>query len=218
MEKSRSCARDAPADVSQRGIGFAKTRGMTSNASFTSPMSPHSHALADAAMARYAGGDNISFAELHDQIAPRLHRFLSRQTRDEWATQDLLQQTLLRIHTARAQYRPGTAVFPWAYAIARSVLIDSMRRSKRRLQPLSLEVGLEPATSGGPDDRLELFRAIAKLEQRLLEMPETQRVAFELLDIEGWSLGDVAESLGTTKVAAKLRAHRARAALRQALA
>jgi len=169
-------------------------------------------------MARYASGDNVSFAELHDLIAPRLQRFLARQTRDESATQDLLQQTLLRIHTARAQYRAGTAVYPWAYAIARSVLIDSVRRSKRRLQPLSLEAGFEPATHAGPDDRLDLLHAIGKLERRLSEMPETQRVAFELLDIEGRSLGEVAESLGTTKIAAKLRAHRARTALRQVLA
>lgn len=177
-----------------------------------------SYALADAAMGRYASGDDVSFAELHDLIAPRLHRFLGRQTRDEQATQDLLQQTLLRIHTARAQYRPGTAVFPWAYAIARSVLIDSMRRSKRRLHALSLEPGVEPATSSGPDDRLELLHAVDKLNRRLAEMPESQRVAFELLDIEGWSLGEVAERLGTTKIAAKLRAHRARTALRSALA
>jgi len=173
---------------------------------------------ADAAMSRYATGDDVSFAVLHETLAPRLHRFLLHRTRDRIATQDLLQQTLLRIHTARAQFRPGTAVFPWAFAIARSMLIDNMRRSRNRLRhECSTLPSEEPATEVEPEGRFEAITMIAKVRTILAGLPERQRLAFELLDLEGRSLGEVAKMLGTTKTAAKIRAHRARTAVRAAI-
>src|SRR5215471_19049882 len=92
------------------GIAFANRGGMDSP--FLAP-SGGRFRLADAAMSRYSRGDNVSFAEVHDLLAPRLHRYLARRTGDA-AAQDLLQQTLLRIHAARGQFRVGSAVLPWA--------------------------------------------------------------------------------------------------------
>jgi RNA polymerase sigma-70 factor (ECF subfamily) len=51
----------------------------------------------------------------------------------------------------------------------------------------------------------------------LAKLPETQRVAFELLKQEGLSVAEAAQVLGTTPAAVKLRAHRAYEALRRAL-
>jgi len=48
-------------------------------------------------------------------------------------------------------------------------------------------------------------------------LPETQRVAFELVKEEGLSLAEAAQVLGTTVSAVKLRAHRAYEALRAVL-
>jgi RNA polymerase sigma-70 factor (ECF subfamily) len=177
----------------------------------------HRHPLADAAMSRYAAGDNVSFAELHDLLAPRLERYLARRTSHDVTVQDLLQQTLLRIHAARGRFRAGCPVFPWAFAIARSVLIDSIRHSKRQVKELIFEPIEEPSTEAGPEDRLELLLFVERLKATLPDLPQGQRVAFELLDVEGRSLEEVAELLGTTKVAAKIRAHRARCALKEAL-
>jgi RNA polymerase sigma-70 factor, ECF subfamily len=174
------------------------------------------HLLADAAMNRYANGDNVSFAEVHDLVAPRLLRYLARRTGDA-AAQDLLQQTLLRIHAARGQFRPGAAVLPWAFAIARSVLVDSVRRSKHRLHELVTELAEEPTVDGGLDEHLDWLLSIEKLKETLTGLPQAQRMAFQLVDLEGRSLREVAALLGTTPTAIKIRAHRARIALRQAI-
>jgi len=195
------------------GIPLANRGGMDSP--FLAPRGCRFR-LADAAMSRYARGDNVSFAEVHDLLAPRLHRYLARRTGDA-AAQDLLQQTLLRIHAARGQFRPGSAVLPWAFAIARSVLVDSVRRSKHRLQ-LASESIEEPSADSGLDERLDGLLWIEKLKATLTELPQAQRRAFELVDVEGRSLREVAELLGTTTTAVKIRAHRARSALRQAIA
>jgi RNA polymerase sigma-70 factor (ECF subfamily) len=173
--------------------------------------------VADAAMSRYSKGDNVSFAEVHGLLAPRLHRYLARRTGDA-AAQDLVQQTLLRIHAARGQFRPGSAVLPWAFAIARSVLVDSMRRSKHRLQECAAETSEEPSADSALDERLDWRLSIEKLKATLTGLPQAQRMAFELVDVQGLSLREVAEQLGTTTTAVKIRAHRARSALRQAMA
>src|ERR1700722_4327177 len=90
-------------------------------------------AEADVAMERYAGGDDASFGLVYDALAPRLFRYLLRQTRQRARAEDLLQQTMLHIHRARASLIPGAEVTPWAFAIARRLLIDSLRRSSREL-------------------------------------------------------------------------------------
>src|SRR5262245_61205531 len=88
---------------------------------------------ADAAMERYANGDNAAFAELYDAIAPRLVGFLRKATRDGVATEDLMQQTFLQIHRARGSFIPGAPVMPWALAIAKRLMIDGARRQRVEL-------------------------------------------------------------------------------------
>ena len=90
---------------------------------------------ANAAMERYARGDEAAFAELYDAIAPRLLRFLCGATRDAFAAEDLMQQTLLHVHRARGTFIAGSPVMPWALAIARRLMTDRARRRQveRRL-------------------------------------------------------------------------------------
>src|SRR4051812_45087970 len=81
-----------------------------------------SRAAANAAMERYAAGDDEAFSELYDALSPRLLNFLTRQTRDSSRAEDLLQQTMLQIHCARGRFLRGADVLPWAFAIARRLL------------------------------------------------------------------------------------------------
>ena len=69
----------------------------------------------------------------------------------------------------------------------------------------------------GPDDALRSKQAAQMLQQTLDSLPETQRVAFELIKRDGLSVAQAAETLGTTVTAVKLRAHRTYEALRSAL-
>src|SRR5271166_506830 len=86
---------------------------------------------ASAAMDRYACGEDAAFSELYDLLAPRLSAFLLRRTRDASHTEDLLQQTFLQMHHARRHFGTGADVTPWAYAIARRLLIDAFRKKGR---------------------------------------------------------------------------------------
>jgi RNA polymerase sigma-70 factor, ECF subfamily len=172
----------------------------------------------DAAMDRYAAGEDAAFGELYDLLAPRVFGYLMRQTRDRARAEDLLQQTLLQMHAARGRFIVGSQVTPWAFAIARRLMIDGMRRGKRevlRAGDGSEGEGAEPMAQDAPADELVEAQELAgRLQKELARLPENQRVAFELIKQEGLSVAQAAEVLGTTVTAVKLRAHRAYEALR----
>jgi RNA polymerase sigma-70 factor (ECF subfamily) len=178
-----------------------------------------SRTQANAAMERYAQGDDAAFAALYDALAPRLHQYLVRQTRQQSRADDLLQQTLLQMHRARGRFAPGAEVLPWAFAIARRLLIDSIRRGK--FEVLDGGDAAESRDHAGEgrsaDDLLDSKRLALAVERELAKMPEPHRVAFELIKKEGLSVKEAAAVLGTTSTAVKLRAHRAYVALRAAL-
>jgi RNA polymerase sigma-70 factor (ECF subfamily) len=172
---------------------------------------------ADFAMERYAAGDNAAFGRLYDSLAPRLYGYLLRQTRDRSRAEDLLQQTMLQIHRARDRFIAGAEVTPWAFAIARRLLVDEVRRSRRVI--LSDDGDPDPGPSNGdrPDDMVHAGEMAVRVQLVLERLPESQRVAFELIKQEGLSVAEAAQVLGTTVAAVKLRAHRAYEALREAL-
>jgi len=57
-------------------------------------------------MDRYATGEDAAFAELFRLLAPRLRAFLRRLSASDDIADDLLQETLLRIHHARGSFKP----------------------------------------------------------------------------------------------------------------
>ncbi len=173
----------------------------------------------DRAMELYACGDDAAFVDLYDELAPRLYRFALRWTRSRSAAEDAVQQTLLQIHAARHRFVRGGAVIPWAYAIARRLLIDLGRRGVREeLRADAVRDPEEPTTAPSPDEALHRKRVEAQAWRDLASLPTGWREAFELVKFEGLSVAETAEVLGITQGMVKIRAHRATVALREATA
>jgi RNA polymerase sigma-70 factor (ECF subfamily) len=175
----------------------------------------------NAAMDRYAAGDARAFAPLHEGLYPRLLGYLTRMTRSDATAADLVQETFLRLHRARATFAPGGAVLPWAYAIARNTHHDHARAARlRETERLPSDPGAEPADSSGADAESAAIAAQAAgvVEEVLARLPAAQREAFVLIRYEGLSVQEAAAVLGATPTAVKLRAFRAYEALREALA
>ncbi|WP_041453447.1 RNA polymerase sigma factor [Anaeromyxobacter dehalogenans] len=184
-----------------------------------SPVEQAGASRADRAMERYACGDADAFAELYDELAPRLYRFAHRWTRSRSAAEDTVQQTLLQMHAARQRFVRGGAVLPWAYAISRRLLIDLGRRGGR--EELRADGGRDPEEAGAapsPEDALHQRREEAEARRDLAALPAGWREAFELVKFEGLSVAETAEALGITRGMVKIRTHRATAALREAVA
>jgi RNA polymerase sigma-70 factor, ECF subfamily len=177
-------------------------------------------AALDGAMDRYAAGDNQAFAAIHQGLYPRLLAYLTRMCGSGVNASDLVQETFLRMHRARATFAAGGAVLPWAYAIARNVALDHARSARlRQTERLPSDPGPEMVDRGGADAESMAMAAQAAriVEDVLARLPSAQRDAFILIRYEGLSMADAAAVLGATPTAVKLRAFRAYEALREAL-
>lgn len=176
----------------------------------------------DAAMSRYADGDDGAFVAVHRALVERLRTFLVRMCRSQALADDLTQETFLRMHRARGSFAPGARVVPWAYAIARNVYIDHTRqRSARREQPSAEDEELGASIAAGPEvdgEQVTMASELAALVERTLAgLSPNQREAFVLIRYEGMSVEEAAAILGITEGAVKLRAFNAYEALRKAL-
>jgi RNA polymerase sigma-70 factor (ECF subfamily) len=85
---------------------------------------------ASALMGAYCDGDERAFAALYQLVAPRLMRFFCRRIA-ACRTEDLVQQTFLKLHRSRGIYVRGADPLPWIFTIAHRVLIDDHRARAR---------------------------------------------------------------------------------------
>lgn len=174
-------------------------------------------------MARYCDGDPAAFRALYALVAPRIHGYLLRMARQRAVADDLLQQTFLKVHRARAAYVRGADPVPWIYSIAHRTFLDEVRRQKRAI----VNVGgdelpeVRADLTGQTDDRRDEPRADPELLAATLDalagLPAQQREAVVLTKLDGKSVAEAAEIAGTTIGAMKVRAHRGYEALRKLL-
>lgn len=173
-------------------------------------------------MARYAAGDDGALAIVYDAVAPRIYAYVLRRLGDASLSEDVMQKTFLHMHRARATFVPGSLVAPWAFSIAKRVLIDAARsRTRHHSRFVAGPDGAEIAEALSSEPDAESHVAARELGERaaaLLEkMPSNQRDAFLLMRVDGLSVVEAAEVLGTTVSAVKLRAHRAYKTLADAM-
>ncbi len=174
----------------------------------------------DAVMDRYAAGESDAFAELYRLLYPRFLSYFTRMWGASRSPEDLIQEVFLRIHRARGLFTRGAPALPWAYAIARNVLIDHSRAARLRA-PIGVQVDELPDRADGAADGESAAVAsetARTIERVLQEVPASQREAFILVRYEGLAVKDAAKVLGATPIAVKLRAFRVYEALRAALA
>ena len=106
-------------------------------------------------MAAYAAGDREAFRELFRRYAQRLHGFLYHMSGDRHLAQDLVQETFLRVHRARAAYDSARPFRPWIFRIAANVHADLARSWFWRLRARTLSLLAEgPGGASAPADRL----------------------------------------------------------------
>jgi RNA polymerase sigma-70 factor (ECF subfamily) len=172
------------------------------------------------AMERYCEGDASAFRALYVIVAPRLFTFVRCLVRDHALAEELLQQTFLKLHQARATYVAGADPLPWLYAIAHRTCLDELRRGLRAPITVTGELGELPARfDGGSETSRPTYgeHTVDAVLCALERLPETLRSAVVLTKIEGNSIEETAAILGATPAAVKLRAHRGYVKLRELL-
>jgi RNA polymerase sigma-70 factor (ECF subfamily) len=157
-------------------------------------------------MIRGLDGNAGAYRDLLRDLRPRLSGYFARRLMsDPDEVEDLVQDTLVAIHTRRETYDRGQPLTPWVYAIAHHKLVDRYRQRGRRL--------FAPLDDAGGDLRVEDGSAAADarrdVERALALLPERARRLLRSLKIDGCSVAEAASLAGLSQGAAKVAAHRA---------
>jgi RNA polymerase sigma-70 factor (ECF subfamily) len=171
-------------------------------------------------MARYAQGDDSAFSQLFARLAPRVRGFFFRSFSDTSVADDLTQTTFLKLHAARASYRPGLPLRPWLFKMAADVRSDELRRRYRLpAQADEEEIERSMATSGEPEEVTALDHAseVDAVRAAVGRLPESLRLVVHLHRYENLTFEQIAAVLGTTPGAVRVRASRAYERLRRDL-
>ncbi len=167
-------------------------------------------------MSAKAGGAALDFQRVYDEFQPRIHRYLARLGGAAEA-EDLTQETFVRVSHALEGFRGDAALATWIYRIATNVATDRLRTpgfqlGVRSAEPEALAVLATVPVIEQDIARREMSECVrAYIDQ----LPADHRTVVVLSELEELPDRQIAEVLGITLEAAKIRLHRARARLRQ---
>ena len=149
-----------------------------------------------------------AYRELYEPICG----YALRRVREPEDAAEVIAETFATLWRRFDRCPQGDELRPWLFGVARYV-IANQRRGDRRRTALGerLAANLDPAARGQQDDApSELARAFASLS-------ESDRELLSLVAWEGLTREELAVALGTSRAAVRLRLHRARRRLRDAL-
>jgi RNA polymerase sigma-70 factor (ECF subfamily) len=200
-----------------------------------SSLSDHSDTVGTATYFRDINNENVAIAErlkAHDpavldelilRYQRRLLRYLIHLTADRALSEDLLQETWIRVLTRGSQFNGDSQVVTWLLSIARNLVFDLRRRRAWSLSLESMtaddnERPLEvPSTEKSPFETFARRENAHLLADALGGLSPKQRKIVELRYHREMSLDEIAEATGTSLSAVKSRLYRALAVLRPRL-
>lgn len=161
-------------------------------------------------------GDADAYRQLLEAIQPMIRRIVRARIRDEAAADDVVQNALLSIHRGRRTYRAERPFGPWMRAITRNTIIDHFRERKRK-GDREVELVVEQFADESARSAEAEAALAPELTMALSTLPESQRQAVTLVQIEGLSVAEAALRAGVSAGALKVRAHRGYRALAKLL-
>ena len=153
------------------------------------------------------GGDADAYRRLLVDVTPYLRSLAAKRMHNRSDIEDVVQDVLLTVHTARHTYDPVRPFGPWLTAIANRRIVDALRRQGRATAhetPLESEheTFAAPATNIDEHEQRALRDAVKQL-------PKSQREAIVLMKLKELSLREAASATGMSVSALKVATHRA---------
>jgi RNA polymerase sigma-70 factor, ECF subfamily len=157
------------------------------------------------------GGDGVAYHQFLKDISAHLRAFLRRRLMafpDD--VEDLVQETVLALHTQRHTYRPDMPLTAWAHAIARYKLIDFLRaRSSREALHDPMDDEMELVATSDTDAAMTR----RDLNTLLATLPDHHRLPIVHVKLQGLSVAETAKITGMSESAVKVGVHRGLKAL-----
>jgi RNA polymerase sigma-70 factor (ECF subfamily) len=162
-----------------------------------------------ALLAAHVGGDPDAFTTLVRRHQDRLWAVAFRTLGDREDAADALQDALVSAYRSAGGYRGDAKVTTWLHRVVVNACLDRIRRNKvRATVPMPEDGG--PID---PHDRIGDRETAMEIEAALAALPEDQRAALVLVDVQGLPVEDAAAALGVPSGTVKSRCARGRARL-----
>jgi RNA polymerase sigma-70 factor, ECF subfamily len=166
----------------------------------------------------------MEFWEIYDQHYSRVRKFILALVKDEWAADDIIQETFLKVQQNVGSLRDPSRLSPWIFRIAHNLCQDHFRGLKKSRKEESID---QEETGDLKEALIQKGLGIQKeMEQRQMGecvqnqinlLPESLRTVLVLFDMMEFSHQESAEILGITIENVKVRLHRARMKLKTIL-
>ncbi|MFN8034995.1 MAG: RNA polymerase sigma factor [Acidimicrobiia bacterium] len=168
---------------------------------------------------RARSGDRRAFDELVRSTYVDTYTLAMRLTANEEDARDVVQETYLRAWKGIDRFRGDARFSTWLYRITANVAYTHIERRRRHRHDQLDELTEATAglSAGGADAGFESSELADRLAAAVMALPTTLRTVLVLKDVYGLPHEAIAEDLAITETAAKVRLHRARKALRDAV-
>jgi len=171
-------------------------------------------------VAAFLDGEKRAFTELVERYHARLVNFVYRTTGDRERSEDLVQETFIRVYRHLHRFDQSKKFSTWVYTIASNLAKNELRNRSRN--PLVLFQAIRKNWDADqrplewedntyrPDDLFRKRHLRKMVEAAVAELPEHHRTVFVLREIEGKTYEEIAEITGCNLGTVKSRLNRAR--------
>ena len=189
-------------------------------------MHPAEQQTDDALVAAIAAGDEVAFEQLFERYRRHVARVASRFFAQREQMEEIIQDSFTKAYFALGTYHGTHAASfkAWLTQIAVNSCYDQLRRTRRRPEQAldssdneshQFAIQLRAMDPASDVERTAVSRDLA--EKLLARLSPDDRMVLTLLDVEGFSVAEIADFTKWSVSKVKVRAHRARAHLRKVL-
>ena len=158
----------------------------------------------------------ISFRNDVLPLKNELFRLALRITLNRAEAEDVVQETMIKVWNRREQWDEIESIEAFCLTICRNISIDKMKKAENQNQSMEEEhdapdrsYASNPEEQAVQRDRIELIRRLIN------NLPEKQRSAMQLRDLEGKSYKEIAEIMAISEEQVKINIYRARQTIKQ---
>lgn len=167
----------------------------------------------------------MSFADVFAEYQRPIYNYLLRMTQNQAEAEDLTQETFVRAYRSLPGFRGEASLSTWIYRIATNVSTDHFRRRATQQAKAALSLDemeserewLGDGASSSPQQLAAQSEMSDCVQRFIARLPSDYRTALVLHDLQGLKNREIADVLDVSLSAVKIRLHRARKKLREAL-
>ena len=165
---------------------------------------------------RASAGDPDAFRLLVRRFQDMIFRWALGTTGDRDDADDVTQQVLLKVYRQLGTLREGGHLRSWLFRVTHNTALELHRTRGRRSAMLEHELLLTPGERVAlePVDRIDLDRTMTLVQHYFRELPDRQRLVFDLADFQGFTPAEIAGMLDMEQVTVRANLFKARRAIR----